>query len=238
MPGRLSLEKLAAAGGLSWEERPDTAVLVPVKAFGEAKVRLAPALPPRQRAALAQEMGRRVLLAAWPQPVAVVCDDPEVAAWARSMGARVIWEPGRGLNLAVTASIARLAAEGVTRVTVAHADLPLARGLGEIGCEGDRAVEVMCRNRDWPHLRDLQRVTLVPDRRLDGTNVACVPTGSGFRFSYGPGSFLRHCVEALRLGLALEVLERPDLAWDVDLPDDLEDLTALIHGARFLSEVL
>lgn len=227
MPTRLSLP------GPAWGGRPGAAVLVPMKAFGRAKVRLAPALPAHRRAALAQEMGRRVVLAARPLPVAVVCDDPEVAAWARSMGARVIWEPGRGLNLAVSAGVALLAAEGIARVTVAHADLPLATGLGEL----DR---VTGPGEDGPLAgpAGLERVILVPDRRRDGTNVACVPSRAGFCFSYGPGSFHRHCAEAHRLGLALEVLDRPDLAWDIDLPDDLADLTSLRVGANFVSEAL
>ena len=40
--------------------------------------------------------------------------------------------------------------------------------------------------------------TLVPDRRLDGTNVLAVPTEAGFRFAYGAGSFGRHRAEAQR----------------------------------------
>lgn len=180
------------------------AVLVPVKAFGEAKVRLAPALPPAERAILARRMGEQVLAAARPLPVAVVCDDAEVAAWARAQGALVIPEPGLGLNGAVTAGVAHLARAGVSRVIVAHADLPLAV--------------------DLPDLGHANRVTLVPDRRLDGTNVVCVPTDVGFAFSYGPGSCLRHWLEATRLGLAVEVVREPRLAWDVDIPSDLEGL--------------
>ncbi|MBO0893955.1 MAG: hypothetical protein J2O39_06235, partial [Acidimicrobiales bacterium] len=49
-------------------------VLVPVKAFAHAKLRLAPALPPPEREALARRMGERVLAAAAPLPTAVVCD--------------------------------------------------------------------------------------------------------------------------------------------------------------------
>jgi hypothetical protein len=30
-------------------------------------------------------------------------------------------------------------------------------------------------------------VTLVPDRRLDGTNVLGLPADAGFRVTYGPG---------------------------------------------------
>ena len=102
------------------------AVLVPVKAFADAKLRLAPALPAADRSRLARQMAAHVLAAARPLPVAVVCDDPAVADWARHEGALVVWEPGRGLNGAVQAGVERLRGAGVRKVVVAHADLPLA----------------------------------------------------------------------------------------------------------------
>ncbi len=178
-----------------------SAVLVPVKAFAEAKRRLHPALGTAERAALARAMADRVLDACGPLPVAVVCDDPAVAAWARQRGALVVWEPGRGLNGAVEAGVDRLARAGVTRVTVAHADLPRAERLWDVDT-GDGVV-------------------LVPDRFGNGTNVLTVPTGAGFRFSYGPGSCARHLTEARRLEVPVHLLERPDLAWDVDEPGDV-----------------
>lgn len=178
------------------------AVLVPVKAFHAAKRRLAPALDDRARQELSRRMATAVVRAAGELPVSVVCDDHAVAAWAAEMGAEVIWRPGRGLDGAVADGVAQLAARGVERVIVAHADLPHARDLAWVAA-GDG-------------------VTLVPDRRDDGTNVACVPARAGFRFSYGPGSFRRHQAEAHRLGLPLRVVREARLGWDVDLPGDLE----------------
>jgi 2-phospho-L-lactate guanylyltransferase len=64
-------------------------------------------------------------------------------------------------------------------------------------------------------------VTLVPDRREDGTNVVGVPVDHDFVFSYGPGSLARHVAEARRLGLALRIVRTSGLSWDVDLPTDL-----------------
>jgi 2-phospho-L-lactate guanylyltransferase len=177
------------------------AVLVPVKSFAEAKLRLAPALPAEERSRLARRMAAHVLEAARPLPVAVVCDDPLVADWARQHGALVVWEPGRGLNGAVQAGVERLAAAGARQVVVAHADLPLAGPLSWA-----------CR---------FPGITLVPDRRDDGTNVACVPADGAFTFSYGPGSFQRHGAEARRLGLGLRVVREPLLGHDVDVPADL-----------------
>ena len=177
------------------------AVLVPVKAFALAKVRLAPALDGVAREALARHMATVVVSAAAPLPVAVVCEDPDVAAWAGALGAEVVWAPGRGLDRAVTDGVAHLAARGFDRVVVAHGDLPLATSFATLA-DGDG-------------------VALVPDRRDDGTNVAVVPAACGFTFSYGPGSFRRHCREARRLSLGPRVVRAPALAWDVDRPCDL-----------------
>ena len=181
-------------------------VLVPVKAFADAKVRLAPALNPAERAQLARTMAAGVVAAAGDLPVWVVCDDEAVAAWARNVGAEVLWMPGRGLNRAVTEGVATLGKHGLERVVVCHADLPRAVHLDHLSPQEPDA---------------LRTVVMVPDRHRDGTNVLSLPTGTGFRFSYGPGSFHRHEAEAVRHELAVVVLDDPDLAWDVDLPADL-----------------
>jgi 2-phospho-L-lactate/phosphoenolpyruvate guanylyltransferase len=61
--------------------------------------------------------------------VLVVCDDDDVRAWATDRGAQVAWTPGLGLNGAVAAGIERLRDDGVDRVVIAHADLPMASDL-------------------------------------------------------------------------------------------------------------
>lgn len=190
------------------------AVVIPVKGFHAAKLRLAPALSPEARAVLARQMATRVVQAAGDLPVIVVCDDEVVRDWAIEAGATVHWTPGLGLDGAVAAGVEVAADTGAERVVVAHADLPLATGLG--------------------HVVGRTGVLLVPDRRADGTNVLAVPAGSGFRFRYGPGSFLRHQAEATRLGLLVEVRADVELGWDVDIPDDLNlpDGADLAAGRR------
>lgn len=181
------------------------AVLVPVKAFSEAKLRLAPALSPERRASLARTMAGRVIASAGLLPVAVVCDDKDVAAWARGKGALVVWEPGQGLNRAVQAGVAHLGSLGVEQLVVAAGDLPLADDL------------------QW--VTRFPGITIVPDRHHDGTNVICVPPAAGFTFSYGPGSFVRHLEEARRLLVPIRVVHSSPLAWDVDVPADLVGVT-------------
>jgi 2-phospho-L-lactate guanylyltransferase len=184
-----------AAGGSG------TAVLIPVKAFRRAKVRLSPALSPADRRALARRMATRVVRSAGPLPVYVVCDDAEVSSWAESLGASVIWTPGRGLNGAVQDGFGQLREMALRSVIVAHGDLPLADELAWVA--------------DWPG------ITLVPDRHREGTNVIGLPTDVDFVFSYGPSSFPRHLEHARSLGAPVRVVESTPLSWDVDLPEDL-----------------
>ena len=180
-------------------------VLIPVKGFRQAKRRLGGSMTDEMREHLVRSMAESVVAACAPLPVAVVCDDPEVAEWAEALGATVMWEPGQGLNGAVRAGVEQLAASGVAWVIVAHGDLPRARNLG--------------------NLAPFAGITLVPDRNDDGTNVLRLPVGCDFRFAYGPGSFRSHRAEAWRLGLPVRILRIPSLAYDVDWPSDVAELT-------------
>lgn len=182
------------------------AVVVPVKPFDTAKGRLAGVLDAASRAVLARSMAERVLSAAAPLHVAVVCEDDAVAAWARDRGAEVVRSPGRGLNGAVSTGVAAMAGHGFTRVVVAHADLPFADRFRDL------LTLVTVAGAD---------ALFVPDRHGDGTNVAVIPTVGGFRFAYGPRSFTSHQVEARRLGWRVVVEESDALGWDIDRPEDL-----------------
>jgi 2-phospho-L-lactate/phosphoenolpyruvate guanylyltransferase len=179
------------------------AVLIPVKAFVDAKARLGDALDTHRRQALARSLATAVVLACAPLPVHVAADDDEVCAWAESLGAHPIRCPEPGLIPAVRHGMAVLTALGHDRVLVTHADLSDPTGL--------------------PALVELDGTVLVPDRRLDGTNVIVVATDQRFVFGYGPGSFARHLSEAERIGGPIHIVRDPGLALDVDEPADLAD---------------
>ena len=181
-------------------------VVIPIRAFTLGKARLAEHLAPGAREELARRLADAVAAAAGELPAAVVSNAPEVRAWASERALTVLDDPG-SLDGAAVAGRDWVRAQGLTRVVVAHADLPRARSLVPLTRDAARPV-----------------VALVPCHRDDGTPVLSLPVDAPFRFAYGPGSFRRHAAEARRLGLGLRVLRDPDLAFDVDLTDDLEQL--------------
>jgi len=174
-------------------------VVVPVKAFGQAKARLAAALPPEGRAELARTMAEVVLDAAAPLGVVVACDDEDVAAWA----------PGTDLNGALRAAVDRSRDAGIARVVIAHADLPFASGLARLADAGP------------------DEVLAVADRHGRGTNVMSLPTDAGMELCFGPGSLAAHRAAAQAAGLRFVEVDEPALAWDVDEPADLDPPAAL-----------
>ena len=78
------------------------AVVLPIKGFGDAKGRLEPVLSAENRASLAAFTAGGVLEAAEGVDTFVVCDNDEVAQWARERGALVVRQHKAGLNGAVT----------------------------------------------------------------------------------------------------------------------------------------
>ncbi len=185
------------------------AVLLPVKGFSGAKARLEPVLSAENRASLAAFTAAGVLEAAEGVDTFVVCDNDEVAQWARERGAMVVRQHSAGLNGAV--------ANGVDTATykrewvlIAHSDLPFPEALLSV-IDLDLVTTT---------------VTIVPDRHVDGTNVLVIPARCGFTFHYGPASFSAHQAEAKRIGLPVRVIQHEQLGLDIDTPEDLAQLPA------------
>ncbi len=178
-------------------------VIVPVKSFDRGKSRLEGALGPARRRALCRELAERVLdaaVAVAPGRVRVVTDGDDVAAWALGRGVSVARDRGVGLREAVAG-----ARGNEERWLAVMADLP--------GVEvGDLEAAVAALSG--------RAVVLAPDRAEQGTNL--VGGGADAPLCLGRAdSFEAHQRAAAALGLAVTVLRRPGLAWDVDVPADL-----------------
>lgn len=186
---------------------PGTGVVVPIRAFTDGMARLATVLTPAERAALGRELATRVTTASAGYPTVIVSSAPEVRAWAVARGLDSIDDPG-SLDRAAAAGVAWCAEHGLTRAIVLHADLPriTARSLAPLARDAGAGV-----------------VAIAPCRRGDGTPAISIPTATStpFAFAYGPGSYRRHAAASRAAGLGLRAVRDPDLAADLDLPEDL-----------------
>ncbi|MDQ1468373.1 MAG: 2-phospho-L-lactate/phosphoenolpyruvate guanylyltransferase [Actinomycetota bacterium] len=181
----------------------EAGVVIPVRSFTRGKSRLAGALDREAHYAFVRGLADRAVDAATPRPTAVVTSAPEVIEWA--IGRDLFVVPDRGsLDGAAIDGRAWAAERGCTRVVIVHADLPDIVSLDSVASDGPSPVAV-----------------IVPCHREDGTPVLSLPTAAAFEFSYGAGSFARHCAAARRAGLETHVVRDHALGFDVDGPEDL-----------------
>jgi 2-phospho-L-lactate/phosphoenolpyruvate guanylyltransferase len=183
--------------------------LVPVKARTAGKQRLAQALSEEARTRLIGRMLEQVLGAIAQCPeiagVAVVTPDPT----GLTASVRVLPDAGAGLNEALQAALPQLQAQGVRRLAIVSADLPLLTG-------ADVTALVQAAGAAG--------IALAPDHTGSGTNAMCLTLPSAFRFQFGPGSLARHRAESIRLGSVAALVTREGLAFDIDEPTDVAKL--------------
>lgn len=184
--------------------------LLPVKALGRAKSRLAPAFDDDQRRAVATALLEDALalctsaefLEWW-----VVSEDPEVLERATDAGLRTVTDPGEGLNAAVAAGIAEAVGAGAESLSVIPCDVPLAyRGdlvdLLDTGATSD--------------------IVLVPSGGDGGTNALFLSPPGLIEPAFGPGSLQRHIALAEKERYRCSILSLNRLALDVDTPEDVD----------------
>ncbi len=186
-------------------------VLIAAKELALAKTRLAPALPPAERRALAEAMFRDVLGAAMSvreaDHVAVVTSDRALIGLARGAGALVIDEEiPRGLNAAVRLATAALVAEGATQLATVLSDIPLVTG-----DDIDAAFDLPGR----------PGALLVPSHELTGTNIIVRTPPDIMPTRFGRMSLARHLHDCERLNVPCRVVKMPRAAIDLDLVRDL-----------------
>ena len=210
--------------------------IVPVKPLRHAKSRLAPALGNEERLALSRDMLRTVLAALTAASgidrTLLVSRDPEALALGRQLGARTLSERSRfvalrtpegahlsrgpsgsrrgppiALNQALAQATKAAVGSGASAVLVLPADLPLVTA---------QDIEALIDYVDPP-----PAVVLAPDRRRDGTNALLAWPPALIEYAFGEASFDRHRTAALNAGVRVAICDRPGLALDLDLPEDL-----------------
>ena len=197
-----------------------TLAILPVKSFGAAKRRLAPALGSDSRQVLAQAMFADVLTSLRRVPgldsVAVVTADPVAGGAARAEHVTVLPDTAQaGQSAAAAIGISYALAEGFDRVLLVPGDTPLLDP-GEVAAL----------------LRVPRRLSIVPDRHRTGTNALVLAPPDAISPSFGPGSLRRHVVAAAATGVTSAVEEVPTLMLDVDTGADLSTLIAALAERR------
>ncbi|HET6379417.1 MAG TPA: 2-phospho-L-lactate guanylyltransferase [candidate division Zixibacteria bacterium] len=188
----------------------DLRAIVPHRGLAASKSRLAGVLGDAERMDLARRLLARVLAVvrdAVPD-VVVISPDADLEPIVTEAGARLEVQRGLGLNAGLEQARANAVREGVKALVVLHGDLPY------LAVDDVRALADAVAARG---------VAVAPDRAGTGTNGLAERPLDSIPFRFGRGSFARHLAEAESRGLALTVVRRPGLAFDLDTPDDLAE---------------
>ena len=196
--------------------------VIPVKQLANAKQRLSSFLSASDRAALFSAMVRDVLTAVEAcsliDQIMVVTNDLEVSELGKEYGAIIRPEPQRpGLIESVTEAARDLSLAGVSTMVFLPGDVPLVSAE-----ELESVLEGFGSSNEAEFL-------IVPAADLGGSNcVVCSPPDC-ITFGFGEDSFRRHLSIARELGLNPTVMKLPGIGLDIDTPNDLRELAALIE---------
>jgi 2-phospho-L-lactate guanylyltransferase len=187
--------------------------IVPVKPLRRGKSRLSGVLSEEERTFLNFNMLASTLrtLAQVKEidSVLVISRDPGALALARDFNARTVHEDSNSdLNIAIKRATVVALFYGVESLLILPADLPLLT---------PEAVGTLIQHKHNPPV-----MVIAPDRRKDGTNALLTNPAGLIDYSYGPGSFEKHVEQARRYHSRVEVCDIPEIALDLDIPEDLD----------------
>jgi 2-phospho-L-lactate guanylyltransferase len=186
--------------------------IVPVKPLRLGKSRLAGVLSDAERAVLNRMFLEQTLDILRSTPTVtqtlVVSRDPAALAIAREFGARTVLEDGTpNLNSALTRATLLARNYATQGVLVLPADLPILT-------KNDLLLF-------FEAVRPAPCMVITPDRHEDGTNALLMAPGGLVPYTFGPGSFQKHCELAQKVGARLEIVRNERIELDLDTPADL-----------------
>ena len=203
-------------------------ITIPVKPLAEGKSRLASAVADEERQRLTRHFLQRTLqivlspewqadnLAGVLAGVIVVSRDREILALAEEAGALALAEQTNrvvdvtdrewGLNRAVGQAAAYAQQRGGHALLFLPTDLPL------LQAEDIRGLVAVWGER--------KNCLVIASSQTGGTNALLLAPPDAIAPAFGVDSFARHTRLARQAGLAVEVVESPNLAWDVDTPEE------------------
>ena len=198
--------------------------LIPVKGFHGAKQRLASRLSAPERSELMKAMVHDVLAevirARGIHRTYVVTGSDEVEGWVSALRVEVIREHDEtGETDAVHFALDVMKADGMDAALVLPGDIPLVRA-GDV----ESLLQAAPARPEGPF------AVLTPSHDRMGTNALLLAPPDVLRLRFGHDSFRYHLNEAAARGAAVEVVENPRIALDIDEPADLEQLVRRLEG--------
>jgi 2-phospho-L-lactate guanylyltransferase len=187
-------------------------IAVPVKSLSRAKSRLAPVLSPLERGAITLAMMEDVLDATLAIPTWetwVISPDEAVLEIAARRRAMPITEKKPTLASAVRQIEEEAKDRGADSLAILLGDTALV--------SADALQEA---------LRTLGSVVLARSGHGGGTNLLLRRPPRAIAARFGPSSFERHLHGAETRGIPAAVVDRPELAFDLDVPEDVATLIA------------
>jgi 2-phospho-L-lactate guanylyltransferase len=189
--------------------------IIPARPLEEGKSRLADALTAAERHRLNHSFFHQTLDIAAAvvgrDHMLVVSRSDELLATARSMEFETLAETAPyGLNAALTQAAEVVRLRGATTVLSVSCDLPF------LIPDELRAL--------LNAARENQGLAIASDRDGTGTNALVMSPVGAIPYLYGLGSFAAHQAAARAAGLALSVIRKAGLSFDIDTPDDFEQM--------------
>jgi 2-phospho-L-lactate/phosphoenolpyruvate guanylyltransferase len=183
------------------------AIVLPVKSLSEAKSRLEPLLTPLERAVLTLAMLEDVIdvterLTGW--ETWVISPDESVLEIAVRRKVTPITEETPSLPAAMQQVEEEATGRGADTLAVLLPDTPF--------------VTVAALTNA---LHTLGPVVLGPASDGSGTNLLIRRPPGVLPARFGPDSYRRHLQEAAEADIPTSVVERPEIGFDLDLPDDI-----------------
>jgi 2-phospho-L-lactate guanylyltransferase len=188
--------------------------IIPARPLEEGKSRLASALSPAERRRLNETFFRQTLetasLVVGRSQTLAISRSAAMLQIARAMGVGTALEQApHGLNEALSQAAELARAEGATAILSLSCDLPF------LVPDDLRALIAAAHGADG--------LAIAADRDGTGTNALFMSPVGAIPYLYGAGSFAAH-LAAARLRSSIQIVRRAGLAFDVDTPDDLEQM--------------
>jgi 2-phospho-L-lactate guanylyltransferase len=189
--------------------------IIPIKPLRRGKSRLAGSMTSEEREFLNQKLLIRTVQCLERIPkidqIAVISHDPSALHISRELGVKTIQETrNTEINNALRKATQAIMASNASKLLIVPADLPLI--LPE-----DISDLLSKSNYD-------EEIIISPDNKMCGTNALFVNPIGILDYEFGLWSFRKHIEQAQRKKIHVEIYNNDRIAFDLDLPEDLEFL--------------